>query len=64
MNNLGNINEFMSRFGQFRQQMQGQNPDQLIQRMMSDGRLTQAQYNAVRQRAAQIEKMIAPMGRS
>lgn len=57
---MNNINDFLQRFNQFRTQMQGQNPDQIIQQMMQSGRLTQSQYNQARQTAEQIKRMMNP----
>jgi phage I-like protein len=55
---MNNFMQFMQQFNQFRQSMQGQNPDQIIQNMMSQGRISQSQYEQARQMASQIQKMI------
>lgn len=55
---MNNFMQFMQQFNQFRQQMQGQNPDQIIQDMMRQGRISQSQYEQARQQAMQIQKMI------
>ena len=57
---MNNFTDFMQRFNQFRSQMQGQNPDQIIQQMMSNGKITQSQYEQARQQAMQIQKMMNP----
>ena len=57
---MNNFMQFMQQFNQFRQQMQGQNPDQIIQDMMRQGRISQSQYEQARQQAMQIQKMISP----
>jgi len=57
---MNNIMQFMQSFNQFRQSMQGQNPNQIIQNLMQNGRLTQEQYEQARQQAAQIQRMMYP----
>ena len=57
---MNNFTDFMQRFNQFRSQMQGQNPDQIIQQMMRSGKITQSQYEQARQQAMQIQKMMNP----
>ena len=42
------------RFQQFRSEMQGKDPNALIQEMMQSGKITQEQYNQARQQAQQI----------
>ena len=48
---------------QFRQQMQGQNPDQIINKLMQSGKVSQAQYNHARQMADLFQRMINPARR-
>lgn len=55
----GSFNNFMTGFRQFinnpsQYGVQG-NPDSIIQKMMSEGKLSQDQYNAARQAASQIQ---------
>lgn len=57
---MNNMMQFMQSFNQFRQSMQGQNPDQIIQNLMQNGRLTQQQYEQARQQAMQIQRMMNP----
>ena len=52
-----NIQEFLSRFNQFRQTFSG-NPQQQIQQMLNSGRITQAQYNNAVNMANQMAKML------
>ena len=50
--------------GQFRQfmgQMQGKNPQEMINQMVSTGQLSQQQLNAILQRAQQIAPMLNSM---
>ena len=44
----------MQQFQQFMSQMQGKDPNALIQEMMQSGKITQDQYNQARQQAQQI----------
>ena len=61
---MNNYSNFMQSVKAFRQQMlaqnPNQNPDQIVQQMMSTGRLSQSQYEAARQQAIQIQKMMNP----
>lgn len=57
---MNNMAQFMQNFNQFRQSMQGQNPEQIIQNLMQNGRLTQQQYEQARQQAMQIQRMMNP----
>ena len=57
---MNNFMTFMNRFNQFRQSMQGQNPDKMIQDMMTSGKINQSQYEQARQMASQIQRMMNP----
>jgi len=57
---MNNMAQFMQSFNQFRQSMQGQNPEQIIQNLMQNGRLSQQQYEQARQQAMQIQRMMNP----
>ena len=52
---------FWQRFQQFRSEMQGKDPNSLIQEMMQSGRITQEQYNQARQQAQQIANSFQSM---
>lgn len=45
----------MQAFRQFMQQNQGKDPNEMIQQMLSSGRLNQQQLNQVQQMAKQVE---------
>lgn len=45
----------MQAFQQFMQQNQGKNPNEMIQQMLSSGKLNQQQLNQAQQMAKQIE---------
>lgn len=48
-------NAILQQFQQFMQQMRGQNPDEIINQMVSSGRITQDQLNRAQQQARQME---------
>jgi hypothetical protein len=52
-----NIQEFMTRFNQFKQNFNG-NPQAQIQQMLNSGKITQQQYNNAVQMANNIMRMI------
>lgn len=54
----GNI---MTQFFSFMQQARGQNPQQIINSMLSSGKLTQEQYAQVQERANQIGSQFESM---
>lgn len=60
---LGQVRQFLSNPQQSIQQMGipkefQNNPQGMIQKLMDDGRLTQAQYNQLQQTARQIQSML------
>ena len=57
---MNNMMQMIQSYNQFRQNMQGQNPDQIIQNLLQNGRISQAQYEQARQQAMQFQKMISP----
>ena len=54
----GQFQQFM---GQIKDQMQGRNPQDVINQMVSTGQLSQQQLNAIQQRAQQIAPMLNGM---
>lgn len=54
----GQFQQFM---GQIKGQMQGRNPQDVINEMVSTGQLSQQQLNAIQQRAQQIAPMLNGM---
>lgn len=54
----GQFQQFM---GQIKSQMQGRNPQDVINQMVSTGQLSQQQLNAIQQRAQQIAPMLDGM---
>lgn len=51
----------LRQFQSFMQQMQGRDPDAMIQDMMQSGKLTQDQYNRAREQARQMQGMFEGM---
>ena len=52
---------FWQRFQQFRNEMQGEDPNAIIQEKMRSGEITQDQYNQARQRVQQIANSFQSM---
>ena len=55
--NMGNIQQMIQQFNQFRQAFQG-NPQQQIQQMLNSGRISQQDYNNAYQMAQQLQKLM------
>lgn len=54
---MGNIQNMLNRFNQFRQSFHG-DPQQQIQQLMNTGKITQQQYNQAVQIAQQMMRFI------
>lgn len=52
---------FWQRFQQFRSEMQGKDPNAIIQEKMRSGEITQDQYNQARQQVQQIANSFQSM---
>ena len=50
------LNPLQNQFNQFMQQMKGQNPNVLINQLVSSGRVSQQQINEAHQKAKELEK--------
>ena len=53
-NGAGNV---LQQFHQFRQRMQGVNPQEEVQKLLQSGRISQAQLNEIQQEAKQIMEL-------
>lgn len=53
----GNQNPMIQQFTQFMNQMKGKDPNQLINEMVSSGKLSQAQLDQVQKQAQQMQGM-------
>lgn len=51
----------MQQFQQFMQQMQGKDPNSVINEMVQSGRISQQQLNQVQQQAKNMQSMFEPM---
>ena len=51
---LGNIQNLMNQFNQFRANFHG-NPEQQVQELLNSGRMSQSQYNQLRKMAEQLQ---------
>ena len=58
MPQMGNFQNIMQRFQQFRQTFQG-DPRQQVQQMLNSGKISQSQYNNAYQMAQQFQKMLS-----
>ena len=41
----------ISQFADFKKKMQGKNPEQIVKQMLSDGRMTQSQFEQLKRQA-------------
>lgn len=57
----GNQPNMAQQFQRFVQQMQGKDPNQIIQQMVSSGRISQAQLDQAQRQAQQMESLFEPM---
>lgn len=53
----GNI---LQQFGQFMQQMKGKNPSEMINRLVSEGKVSQEQLNQAQAQAQQMQGIFKP----
>lgn len=53
----GKGNPMLNQFMQFMSKMQGQNPDAILQQMISSGQINQQQLNMVQTKAKEMETM-------
>lgn len=52
-----NSNNIVSQFNEFRKTIQG-NPQQMVQQLLQSGRMSQADYNRLRQMAQEFQKLL------
>lgn len=57
-NAMGGANPTQNHFMQFMHQMQGKDPDAMINEMVRSGKISQAQLNQVQQQAQQMQGML------
>ena len=54
-------NPMLKNFQRFMHPMQGKDPNQIIQQMVSSGRISQAQLDQAQRQAQQMESLFEPM---
>ena len=54
---MGNFQQLMQQFNQFRQTFKG-DPQQQVQQLMNSGKISQSQYNQAYQMAQQFQRMM------
>ena len=54
---MGNMQQLIQQFNQFRQSFQG-DPRQQVQQLLNSGRISQQAYNNAYQQAQQLQKMM------
>ncbi len=50
--------QMMQQFAQFRRMMQGRNPQQIVQNLLSSGQMSQAQFDQLKQQASELQKIL------
>ena len=50
--------QMMQQFSQFRRMMQGRNPQQMVQNLLSSGQMSQAQFEQLKQQASELQKIL------
>ncbi len=50
--------QMMQQFAQFRRMMQGRNPQQMVQNLLSSGQMSQAQFDQLKQQANELQKIL------
>lgn len=56
--NMSGPMQMMQQFAQFRRMMQGRNPQQMVQNLLTSGQMTQAQFEQLKQQASELIKTI------
>lgn len=57
-NMSGGPMQMMQQFAQFRRMMQGRNPQQIVQNLLTSGQMTQAQFEQLKQQANDLIKTL------
>lgn len=57
----GKQNSMIQQFQQFMSQMQGKDPNAIINEMVQSGKISQEQLNQAQQQAQQMQGMFAPL---
>ena len=54
----GSPMQMIQNFAQFKRMMQGRNPQQMVQNLLSSGQMTQAQFEQLKQQASELQKIL------
>ena len=57
MNNFGGFQQMINNFNIFKNSFQG-NPQQIVQQLLQSGKMSQAEYNNLRQMASQFKNFL------
>ena len=57
-NMSGGPMQMMQTFAQFKRMMQGRNPQQMVQNLLSSGQMTQAKFDQLKQQANELQKIL------
>lgn len=57
-NMVGGPMQMMQQFAQFRRMMQGRNPQQMVQNLLQSGQMTQEQFEQLKQKASELQKIL------
>ena len=57
-NMSGGPMQMMQQFAQFRRMMHGRNPQQIVQNLLSSGKMTQEQFEQLKQQANELQKIL------
>ena len=50
--------QMAQQFAQFKRIMQGRNPQQMVQNLLSSGQMSQAQFEQLKQQANELQKIL------
>lgn len=57
VNYFQNSQNLINQFNEFRKMLQG-NPQQMVQQLLQNGRMSQSQYNQLREMASQFQQLL------
>lgn len=57
-NMFGGPMQMMQQFAQFKRMMQGRNPQQMVQNLLSSGQMSQTQFEQLKQQANELQKIL------
>ena len=54
----GNMMGMLSQFAEFKRQMQGRDPRQMVENLLGSGRMSAAQFEQLKQQAAMLQNLL------